>query len=84
MAIPNNPVTLTPEQITELNTKLSHMRHDINNHLALIVAAVELMKFKPETRDRMTNTLSEQAPKIIAEMQKFSNEFEKALGITKD
>ena len=81
MAIPNNPVTLTPEQITELNAKLSHMRHDINNHLSLIVAAAELMKFKPETRERMTATLSDQAPKIIAEIQKFSTEFEQILGI---
>jgi hypothetical protein len=84
MAIPNNPITLTPEEVKELNAKLSHMRHDINNHLALIVAAVELMKFKPETRERMTNTLSEQAPKIIAEIQKFSTEFEQSLGITRD
>jgi hypothetical protein len=84
MALPSHPITLTPEQIQELITKLSHIRHDINNHLSLIVAAAELMKFKPETRERMAGTLSEQAPKIMSELQKFSVELEQALGVVRD
>ena len=38
MLLPAQPVTLTPEQIAELNKKLSTMRHDINNSLALVLA----------------------------------------------
>lgn len=84
MGMPNNPVTFTPEQIAELNKKLSKMRHDINNHLSLIVAAAELMKFKPELKDRVLGTLSDQAPKIVTEIQAFSHEFEEFFGITKE
>ncbi len=64
MGLPNTPVTLTPEQLTELNQKLSHMRHEINNQLALIVAALELVRIKPDLRDKMLDTLGQQPPKI--------------------
>lgn len=84
MEIPQTPSTLTPEQVAELNQKLSHMRHEINNQLSLVVAALELIRFKPDARDKMLHTISEQPNKIIAEMQKFSTEFEKTFGIKRD
>lgn len=84
MALPNGPVTLTAEQIAELNKKLSTLRHDINNHLSLIVAAVELIRYNPEVAERMSTTLAEQPPKISEELARFSAEFEKAVGITRE
>jgi len=83
MALPSKPVTLTVEQLTELNRKLSTLRHDINNNLSLIVAATELMKHKPQVADRMMGTLAEQPNKIMEALKKFSTEFEQALGITR-
>jgi len=41
MGLPIQPVTLTVEQLGELNRQLGNMRHDINNNLSLIVAAAE-------------------------------------------
>lgn len=46
MALPTEPVTLTVGELQELNRKLSDMRHDINNHLSLMVAALELVRYK--------------------------------------
>jgi len=83
MAVPREPVTLTPEQLNELNQHLSHMRHEINNQLSLIVAALELVRFKPEMRDRMLSTMGQQPPKIMAEVAKFSVEFERICRITR-
>ena len=82
MPLPNQPVSLTVEQIAELSGKLSAMRHDINNHLSLIIAAVELIRYKPETADRMMTTLVEQPPRIAEALLKFSTEFERAMGIS--
>ena len=84
MGMPQTPVTLTQEQVAELNEKLGVTRHDINNHLSLIVAAVELMRRKPELAPRMIESISQQPDKIIAQMRTFSAEFEQILGITKD
>lgn len=83
MGVPTTPVTLTPEQLTDLNRKLAHMRHEINNQLALIVAAVELLRIKPDLRDKMLETLGQQPPRITDEMARFSADFERACGITR-
>ena len=83
MPLPSQPVTLSVEQIEDMNRKLSNLRHDINNQLSLIMAAVELMRHKPQTAERMMVTLSEQPPKIAAALVKYTSEFEQALGITR-
>jgi hypothetical protein len=83
MALPTEPVTLTVAQLEELNHQLSHMRHDINNHLSLIVAAIELIRHKPQVADRMMVTVAEQPGKISESLKKFSNEFERTLGFTR-
>ena len=81
MELPGQPVTLTVEQIGELNQKLSTLRHDVNNNLSLIMAAVEVIQFKPHLADRMMTTVTEQPPKIMQAVAKFSAEFEQLLGI---
>jgi len=83
MALPNQPVTLSVEQLVELNRKLATMRHDVNNHLSLMMAAVELIRYKPETAERMLTTLGEQPAKVAQSISQFSAEFEKTLGITR-
>jgi hypothetical protein len=83
MPLPSQPVTLSVEQIAELNRQLSSMRHDINNQLSLIIAALELIRHKPDTAERMITTLGEQPPRIAETLGKFSTQFEHALGITR-
>jgi len=83
MTLPSQPVTLTVEQIGVLNQKLSEMRHEINNHLSLIVTAVELIRHKPGTTERMLETLAERPPKISASMADFSRDFENILGLSR-
>jgi hypothetical protein len=83
MGLPEKPVTLTVQQIEELNQKLSHLRHDINGDLALVVAAAELIKLNPDLKEKMLTTLLEQPPKIRERCDKFSVEMERILGITK-
>ncbi|MCX8090396.1 MAG: hypothetical protein N3I86_05590 [Verrucomicrobiae bacterium] len=84
MTLPSEPVTLTPAQIADLNQRLATLRHDINNHLSLILAAVEIIRAKPHMAERMSATLAEQPPKITEALQKFSREFERLLGIRHD
>jgi aspartokinase len=83
MGLPSEPVTLTVEQLGELNRQLANMRHDINNNLSLIVAAAELIRHKPQVAERMMVTLAEQPGKITATINKFSTTFEQAFGITR-
>jgi hypothetical protein len=83
MGLPTGPVTLTVEQIEDLNKRLSMMRHDVNGHLALIVAAAELIRHKPQLSERMLTSIAEQPAKIAETMKSFSVECERVLGITR-
>jgi hypothetical protein len=84
MGMPKSPMTISPQELDALNQKLSKMRHDINNHLSLVVFAVEVLRTKPEMLGRMTATLSDQPSKITADIAKFSAEFEQLFGISRD
>ena len=84
MGLPQQPVTLSAEQVAELNRKLSEMRHAINNRLALLVAAAEVVRLRPETMDKVGPTFSDQPHKITEDIKQFTGHLEKTLGITRD
>jgi hypothetical protein len=72
---------LSPEQVEALASQLSFLRHNVNNHLALVVAAMELIRRKPEMAPRFLESMANQPDKIIEEIRKFSDGMETALGI---
>ena len=74
-------VTILPEQIAELNQKLSAMRHNVNNHLALIAAAAELIRRKPDLALRMVENIGLQPDRVSQEIRAFSEAFEAILTI---
>ena len=83
MPLPTEPVTLSVEQMGELNRQLADLRHDINNYVSLILASAELLRRRPETAERMLANLNEQPPKILAAVRQFSDDLEAALRITR-
>ena len=83
MALPENSITLTAGQAAELNQKLSTLRHDINNHLLLIMASAELIRVKPESAEEMIENLLDQPPKVTEAMTRFSHELERLLGVAR-
>ena len=83
MAAPNEPVSLSVEQARELHGKLGAMRHDVNNELSKIAAAIELIRRRPESAERMWPGLAEQPRKISEVVTRFANELETALRVTR-
>ena len=83
MPLPTEPVTLSVEQMGELNRQLADLRHDINNYVSLILASAELLRRRPESAERMMASLVEQPPKITTAVKKFSDALEAALHITR-
>jgi hypothetical protein len=84
MGLPPHSITLTPAQIEDLNQKLGDARHNINNYLALIVAAVELIRRKPDLSPKFIESIGLQPDKVIQELKAFTEQFENQLGITRD
>jgi len=83
MTQPTKPVTLSVEQIGELNQKLSALRHDLNNSLSLIAATVALIRHRPTVTEQMWNTLAEQPRKIGESFSQFARDLEATLHITR-
>jgi hypothetical protein len=81
MGLSYEPANLSVEEVKELNQKLSMLRHNVNNNLALLVAAVELLKRKPELAARYLESIGQQPDKILEELRRFSEDFEKTLRI---
>jgi len=69
--LPPEPITLSPEQIDELNRKLTDLRHDVNNQLSLMFAAIELIRRQPANADRLVRSLAEQPPRITQVVTEF-------------
>jgi hypothetical protein len=84
MILPTEPVVLSVEQISELNQKLTTLRHDLNNSLSLIAATAELIRRRPATADHMWKTLHDQPRKITDAIALFSREVEAMLHITRE
>lgn len=80
MPLPESPVTLTPEQVKELATGLSHMRHEINNHLSLIMASAELLRIKPDMAEKLVKSIVDQPAKISKEIAAYSQTLERIVG----
>jgi signal transduction histidine kinase len=80
---PNGPVTLSEEQILALHQTLRDMRHDVNGRLAVIVAAAELMRLRPDTTEERLKQLLDQPHKAAETLAEFSQVFEKMLGLTR-
>jgi predicted PurR-regulated permease PerM len=83
MPLPVEPITLKVEQIAELNKKLSNMRHDVNNNLSMIMAAVEILRRHPESTQRILDKLADQPQKIAKSVLEFSVELEAQLQVTR-
>ena len=84
MGLPTQPVSLSPAELAELSNQLSEMRHSINNHLTLMVTALELIRRKPESAERLVANLLEVPPRIRSEINRFSEQFDQSLRISRE
>jgi hypothetical protein len=84
MRMPDQTISFSPDQAAELNRALSDLRHNINNHLSLMVVSLELIRRKPDATERMLANLMAQPQKIQDELRAFTTEFEKAFQIARE
>ena len=79
MSSADGSVHLTAEQARELHKLLSECRHNVNNHVSLIMSAMELAQLKPDTLPKMLKTTVDQSKKITEEVAGYSAGFERIL-----
>ncbi|HEY1786590.1 MAG TPA: hypothetical protein VGJ73_00465 [Verrucomicrobiae bacterium] len=79
MPSPSEPVTLSAEQVAELKHNLADLRHDINNNVALMLSAIEMMRRRPDTFEKMIESMARQPHRVTEAVVKFSKSLETAL-----
>jgi hypothetical protein len=84
MGLPSQPISLGPTEVAELQRQLSEMRHSINNHLTLLVTALELVRRKPEAAERLVANLLEVPARIRTDITQFSEQFERTLKMPRE
>lgn len=84
MSLPSQPVTLSAEQVAELRRELIDLRHDINNNVALMLSAIEMMRRRPESTEKMLESLGRQPHRITEAVAKFAKALEAAFHLKQD
>ncbi|HAV61458.1 MAG TPA: hypothetical protein DCY13_03735 [Verrucomicrobiales bacterium] len=79
MSSADGSVHLGPDQVRALNKLLSECRHNVNNHLSLVMSAIELAQLKPDAAPRMVKTAMEQSRMVNEEIARYSDQFERIM-----
>jgi hypothetical protein len=82
-AVPSGPVTLSPDVIGLFHRQLMNLQNDIHEHLALLLELSRIARTAPEQLQARAPELAQHAPKISAEIQNFSIEFDTTFGISR-
>jgi hypothetical protein len=75
----NGSVHLEPEVVRSLDKSLSDCRHNVNNSLAMIMSALELIQFKPESTEKLIGTAMDHSKQITRQFESFARELDRAL-----
>lgn len=81
--MPFEPITLSGEQIAELKQKLSDLRHDVNNNVALMLSALEMIRRRPESTEKMLDSFGRQPQRINDTVTRFTKDLENVLRINR-
>jgi hypothetical protein len=81
MGFPTQSVSLHPDQVVELERRLSDARHGINNHLTLLSTAIELIRRDPSAAERLAQAMVDRPQMIREELMRFNRAFDEAFGI---
>lgn len=81
MSLPKEPVTLSVEQVRDLNKKLSSLRHEVNSNLSLIIAAAEILRREPDRPASYWDGLVDKPHRIAEKVSEFSRDLEIMLGL---
>jgi hypothetical protein len=79
--VPASPVTLSPEQIALLDRRLTNLEQDIQGHLEPLLELSRVARTTPDQLQARVPDLASYAPRISAEIQKFSSDFDVTFGI---
>ena len=74
-------LTITQEELVELQKKFSEIKHSINNALAVIMALSEMAPRRPDDAEKLASTVLTKAPQIVSGLQEFTQLLNEKAGV---
>ena len=65
-------ITVSREELAELQSKFSEIKHSINNALAVMMALSEMSQRRPDYAEKLASTVLTKAPQIVTSLQEFT------------
>ena len=73
-------VTISREELVQLQQKFSEIKHSINNALAVMMALSEMSQRRPDYAEKLTSTVLTKAPQIVSSLQEFTQALNEKAG----
>jgi hypothetical protein len=74
-------LTITQEELVELQKKFSEIKHSINNALAVMMALSEMSQRRPDYAEKLASTVLAKAPQIVSGLQEFTQLLNEKAGV---
>lgn len=81
--LPDQPTTLTPDNLALFHRRLLNFQRDMQEHLVPLLELSRLARQDPKQLVPRAGEFSEASPKISGEMNSFAVEFDRAFGIAR-
>ncbi len=65
-------ITISREELRELQSKFSEIKHSINNALAVMMALSEMSQRRPDYSEKLAAAVLTKAPQIVTGLQEFT------------
>ena len=73
-------LTITQEELVQLQKKFSEIKHSINNALAVMMALSEMSQRRPDYSEKLASTVLTKAPQIVSSLQEFTQALNEKAG----
>lgn len=71
---------ISKENLTQLQSKFSEIKHSINNALAVMMALSEMSQRRPDYAEKLASTVLAKAPQIVSSLQEFTTALNELAG----
>jgi len=72
--------TVSQEELQQLQSKFSEIKHSINNALAVMMALSEMSQRRPDYAEKLATTVLAKAPQIVSSLQEFTQALSEKAG----
>jgi len=72
--------SISHEELKQLQTKYSEIKHSVNNALAVMMALSEMSQRRPDYAEKLASTVLTKAPQIVSSLQEFTEALNEKAG----